>query len=173
MNSNAKWTIFSVLAMAALGAGALAVGCSSSSSDNGTNGVVTTPGGSSNSGYTGPICQTVNPSYQVVTALLDACKACYNTTCCPDIQACFDMDPAQACDGSETCAGATCYSFAKCNDQCAITDPGDENDCLTQCNDSVTWSDGHTKPIYDAYQEIYACLRHNCSEECFGLPSTQ
>ncbi|MCL2778034.1 MAG: hypothetical protein FWD73_08520 [Polyangiaceae bacterium] len=157
MNLNAKWTIFSALAIAALGAGALAVGCSSS--DNGTGNQTTDNGSNTGPGDKGDTgtCGIVDPTSQLTDA---ACRAC--------------LLQSQDCVYLQSCANAIyvssgkpdCLNYWGCLEQCDEGPDEDYSDCAETCvanvnNDDVT--DANSGTYLSLY---YAATNGDCKSVC-------
>ncbi|MCL2778832.1 MAG: hypothetical protein FWD73_12600 [Polyangiaceae bacterium] len=175
MNLNTKLTTFTALAIAALGTGVLAVGCSSSSDDSGVvvdqtpgdgTGDNTGTGDTGDTGNTSQTCDVVNQANDIDSA---ECQVCLEANCCTELTGCFDMAPAVACDlgtaedGTDLCATANCNDFTACEAKCPDAD--DPAACDLSCQETVTNLDG-SMPIAEAYDAIVTCATTNCKDVC-------
>lgn len=166
MNSNAKTTAISLLAVAAVGA-AVFMGCTVSSgtvddtdggnqpqrdggSDEDTGTPDDTDGGAA-------VCE----SKQEGKFINDTCQACVEAACCTELKTCFDL-PADADNGKVDCNAYTeCIDSVR--DECSAKPTQEEIDeCFADCD--LTAADG----VQAAYDGIVSCAETNCATECGG-----
>lgn len=165
MNSSAKFSAFSFLAAAALGAAAI-TGCTLSSgtvddTDGGTwnndkdSGTPATDGGATDSGTDGGDTLTCE-SKQEGEFISPECQSCLATSCCTELKTCFDIA------GDDDEGLVDCNEYASCVDACgAITDAEEAADCYETC-DSIATDNG----VVAAYDAILSCGTTSCATVC-------
>lgn len=173
MNSSAKTTL-TFLASAALGA-AIFMGCTVTSGttndtdggtqnnrtndddkDSGTTNTGNDSGGSTDAdAAVGSQCQSKQTDFIVSVA----CQACLETSCCTELQGCYDL-PADGNAGQVDCNGYTeCIDALR--DECnAKPTPQEVEACFAPCD--TTAAPG----VQAAYKTLTTCLATSCATAC-------
>ncbi|MBX3204228.1 MAG: hypothetical protein KF764_04120 [Labilithrix sp.] len=158
MNSNAKTTAFSLLAVAAVGA-AVFMGCTV-----GSGTVDDTDGGDQPKKDGGSTEDTGTPTDDAGAATCESkqegvfvdetCQACVAKSCCTELKTCYDLP------GDDANGKVDCNAYDTCIDDCGGKAEGERADCYKDCDDTAATG------VQSAYEAIESCAKTNCATEC-------
>lgn len=162
MNSSAKMTAVTLLAVAALGAAVATQGCTiTSGTDSDTDGGATSSSGSSGQssggtadGGSAPKACVGNKQAENNGFAPESCQTCLEQKCCTQLKTCFDIAADEA--------GTTldCNAYVECTDECQKKPAADIADCQQACDDNAAAG------VVKAYDAIPECGKASCAKEC-------
>lgn len=180
MNARAPWTTYSLVAMLALGAGGLVMGCTVTTGtvDDPNGGPGTDTRGDDDDDDTGddddadagtdsgsPV-STCEGNEQDVVLISTTCQACLDTSCCGELKGCFNLDPGTDDQGqpNATCSEYGTY-YGDCSTSCDAKHPGDD-DAYNQCIEDECKIASGNPAIATAWDAILNCAVDKCAAAC-------